>query len=103
MGTLKWPAKGDFCVVCVRALLFLSKNRSFKISLCTVLSDTWMANIVTFHPKTPWVRPKSAIYNPKRNEEHPATFIWESPTGATWKFKLRETRKVNLNLKPYSH
>ena len=29
--------------------------------------------------QTPYVRPKSAIYTPERDEEHPVTYIWESP------------------------
>ena len=41
---LKLTPEGDFCVVSVRAFL--------KISLCTVLSDTW-TTIITFHPKHP--------------------------------------------------
>ena len=37
--------------------------------------------MVTFHPKHPEVRSKSAICTPKRDDEYPHFFfIWESPT-----------------------
>ena len=43
--------KGDFYVVSVRAFFV----------------NFFRANTVTFHPKNP----KCAIYNPKRDDEHP--------------------------------
>ena len=74
MGTLKWPAKGDFCVVCVRALLFLSKNRSFKIYLCTVLSDTWMGKYSNFPSQNTLSETKICNLQPKAKRRAPRHF-----------------------------
>ena len=64
---LKLTFKWDFCVVCVRAFFF-------QISLSTGLNDTWMGKYSDFPPQTPQGRPKSAIYTPKRDNEHPRHF-----------------------------
>ena len=70
---LKLTPKGDVCVVSVGA--FLSS------SLCTVLSDTWMGKYSDFPSQTPLVRTKSAIYTPKRDDEHPRHLFMGVPQG----------------------
>ena len=71
---LKLIPEGDFCVVSVTA--FFVNN----ISLRAVLRDTWKGKYSDFPPQTPQVRPKSAIYTPKRDNEHPGHFdMWVPP------------------------
>ena len=92
---LKWPLRrpyynrhhGIFC----------------KTSLCTALCDTWMGKYSDFPSQTPQVRPKSAIYTPKRDNEHTRRVIidliwcihlWLSLTGNS--IKAKELHR-NLN------
>ena len=45
------------------------------ISLYTVLSNTWMSKYSNFPSQTPWVRPNSANYAPKRDDEYPCNIF----------------------------
>ena len=43
------------------------------------LNETFTAKYDGVLPRTPWVRPKFEIYNPKRDDEHPHPFHMPSP------------------------
>ena len=47
------------------------------------LHETFTAKYDGVLPRTPQVRPKSEIYTPKRDDEHPHPFhVWSSPRGS---------------------
>ena len=50
---------------------------AFFISLCVTLNNTLKDKNIDVPSWTPWVIPKSVIYTPKRDDEHPAPFIWQ--------------------------
>ena len=71
------------------------------ISFCTVLSDTRAGKSSDFPLQTPYVRPKSAVYTQKRDDEHCRHFyIWELPSpGQNSPFsKQRDKVKVTLRV-----
>ena len=63
----------DFCAFSVKAF--------FLISLCKALSDTGMGKYGDFPFEVSVVRPKSAMYTPKRDDEHPRHFYMGIPLG----------------------
>ena len=46
------------------------------------LNETFTAKYGGVFPRTPEVRPKSEIYTPERDDEHPHPFHMQSPPGA---------------------
>ena len=51
----------------------------FYIFSRATLNETYTAKYDGFLPRTPYVRPKSEIYTPKRDDEHPHPFQMRSP------------------------
>ena len=55
----------------------------FYIFSRATLNETYMAKYDGVLPRTPEVRPKSEIYTPKRDDEHPTPFICGVPPPGT--------------------
>ena len=58
------------------------KNRTsqfFFVKFLNAPGDTWMGKYSEFPSQTPLVRPKSAIYTPKWDDEHPRNFYTGVP------------------------
>ena len=54
----------------------------FYIFSRATLNETFTAKYYGVLPRTPQVRPKSEIYTPKRDDEHPYPFHTRSPSRA---------------------
>ena len=55
-------------------------NISFYIFSRATLNETFTAKYDGVLPRTPYVRQKSEIYTPKRDDEHPYHLHMRSPT-----------------------
>ena len=58
------------------------KHRQYIFSRAT-LNEAFTAKYDGVLPRTPQVRPKSEIYTPKRDDEHPHPFHMRSPPRAS--------------------
>ena len=57
----------------------------FYIFSRATLNKTLTAKYDGVLPRTPYVRPKSEIHTPKRDDEHPHPFLMRSPSpGVIW-------------------
>ena len=78
-------------------------NIYFYIFSRATLNETFTAKYDGVLPRTPYVRPKSEIYTPKRDDEHPHPFHMRSPPPPPPPSGVKDGRVVLLILTTLSN